>query len=350
MQSKDGTYQRPSYSFQGRVGSPDFPFEAGRYHLYVGNACPWCHRTLLALVVCGLEGSVRLVVGCGGGWACRVGWPRRSVAMARRRHVCLAACSFSRVLDDPERASRGGWVFEGRDPIFGCRDLRCGGGGKAAMSFCTRNFDLTMGGCSADLDSTFRALGPWSVAAVPAEWYVRPLLITHPSTGLGREVYDMLSPGFTGRCTAPLLVDKQSRRAVCNESALIVRNFAELAQPLGGGGGTQGGRAVDLCPVHLRGDIDAWNQRIYENGAWMPGVAGRLLLLPCCSMCATHSPPRPFGRLCPKVNSCFPPCSFPWLLPTSLPSYSQQRRLQMRLQHQSGGLPAGRSSALRNTG
>lgn len=27
-------------------------------------------------------------------------------------------------VDDPERASRGGWVFDGRDPVFGCRDLR----------------------------------------------------------------------------------------------------------------------------------------------------------------------------------------------------------------------------------
>jgi putative glutathione S-transferase len=31
---------------------------------------------------------------------------------------------------------------------------------------------------------------------------------------LCREVYDLLSPGFTGRCTAPLLVDKKARRAV----------------------------------------------------------------------------------------------------------------------------------------
>lgn len=62
-QSKDGTYQRPSYSFQGRVGSPEFPLEPGRYHLYVGNACPWCHRVLLALVVSGLEGHIRWVAG-----------------------------------------------------------------------------------------------------------------------------------------------------------------------------------------------------------------------------------------------------------------------------------------------
>lgn len=66
--------------------------EPGRYHVYVGNACPWCHRVLLALAVTGLAGQ---------------------------------AVGYSCATDDPERASRGGWVFEGRDPVFGCRDLRC---------------------------------------------------------------------------------------------------------------------------------------------------------------------------------------------------------------------------------
>ena len=67
--------------------------EAGRYHVYLGNACPWCHRVLLALALRGLGGG---------------------------------AVTFSRAADDPERASRGGWVFDepGGDPLFGCRDLR----------------------------------------------------------------------------------------------------------------------------------------------------------------------------------------------------------------------------------
>lgn len=29
-----------------------------------------------------------------------------------------------RAVDDPERASRGGWVFDTPEPAFGCRDLR----------------------------------------------------------------------------------------------------------------------------------------------------------------------------------------------------------------------------------
>lgn len=149
-QSKDGAYTRPAYTFTGQIGSEEFPVrrlfpavlirlgrrgswgvtgalwspvqlespagweppalscplsclpvpcrrpqaEPGRYHVYLGNACPWCHRVLLALALRGLgDGGV----------------------------------TFSRAADDPERASRGGWVFDepAGDPIFGCRDLRC---------------------------------------------------------------------------------------------------------------------------------------------------------------------------------------------------------------------------------
>jgi glutathionyl-hydroquinone reductase len=47
--------------------------EAGRYAVFVGNACPWCHRVLLALILRGLLPAVRIVP----------------------------------MADDPERASRG---------------------------------------------------------------------------------------------------------------------------------------------------------------------------------------------------------------------------------------------------
>lgn len=92
--------------------------EAGRYHLYAGNACPWCHRALLAIALRGLGGAVS--------------------------HTMCA--------DQPERARRGGWVFTGAhpDPVFGAADL----------------------------------------------W----------------EVYDRASPGYRGRCTAPMLIDKKVGR------------------------------------------------------------------------------------------------------------------------------------------
>ena len=67
-----------------------FQVESGRYHVYVGNACPWCHRVVLALIVRGLTQHISMT------WAA----------------------------DDPERASRGGWVFNSPEPVFGKNDLR----------------------------------------------------------------------------------------------------------------------------------------------------------------------------------------------------------------------------------
>ena len=61
-QDRLGTYQRPDYTFQQQIGGPGLPLEPGRYHLYVGNACPWCHRVLLALTLTGLEPFVGWVL------------------------------------------------------------------------------------------------------------------------------------------------------------------------------------------------------------------------------------------------------------------------------------------------
>lgn len=112
---------------------------------YVGNACPWCHRATLAHTLRDLEQS---------------------------------QLSFSYAIDDPEKASRGGWAFEKsgkhRDPVFGLSDLR--------------------------------------------------------------EVYDLLTPGgagYRGRCTAPVLVDRKARKCVSNESSEIVRMLNALPPPPG---------------------------------------------------------------------------------------------------------------------
>ncbi|KAL6779675.1 hypothetical protein ACKKBG_A13255 [Auxenochlorella protothecoides x Auxenochlorella symbiontica] len=134
-QDAEGAYVRPTYSFEGVLGSPDFPLETGRYRLYLGNPCPWCHRVGLALAARGLSDHVEVV----------------------------------HLLDDAERASRGGWVLRAPDPVSGARDLR--------------------------------------------------------------GVYDSLSPRYRGRCTAPLLVDLAARRIVCNESSLIVRSLNALRLP-----------------------------------------------------------------------------------------------------------------------
>ena len=76
---KTGAYTRPTYSFQGTIGSSSFPDEAGRYHVYVGNPCPWCHRVRLALAVL---------------------------------KIAPKEVGVTQLVDDPVKASRGGWVFD----------------------------------------------------------------------------------------------------------------------------------------------------------------------------------------------------------------------------------------------
>jgi len=46
----------------GPTGREGFKAEAGRYHLYVAQACPWAHRTLIYRKLKGLEGLISLSV------------------------------------------------------------------------------------------------------------------------------------------------------------------------------------------------------------------------------------------------------------------------------------------------
>ena len=74
-----------------------------------------------------------------------------------------------------------------------------------------------------------------------------------------RQVYDLLSPGYKGRCTAPLLVDTVSRTIVSNESSDIVRmlgtvQFSRSAK----------GRRC-LYPPALAADIDLVNDWVYSK-------------------------------------------------------------------------------------
>ena len=141
-QSKDGMYVRPGYVFdQRRIGDEEFPVvplgsSQHNYVLFLGNPCPWCHRVAMAAELRGLVDTVVDIVP---------------------------------LVDDPERASRGGWVFDSVDPYFGYSDLR--------------------------------------------------------------QVYDGLcgmDGGFKGRCTAPLLVDTVSKRIISNESSDIVEMLDEI--------------------------------------------------------------------------------------------------------------------------
>ena len=83
------------------------------------------------------------------------------------------------------------------------------------------------------------------------------------------EVYTEGEPGFTGRVTVPLLFDKQSGRAVNNESADIIRMFNSAFDDVGA-------NARDFYPERFRDEIDALNRLIYDNlnnGVYRAGFA-----------------------------------------------------------------------------
>jgi glutathionyl-hydroquinone reductase len=55
------TFVRPETTFRRWItadGRTGFPAAAGRYHLYLSLACPWCHRTLLFRLLKRLEGMI----------------------------------------------------------------------------------------------------------------------------------------------------------------------------------------------------------------------------------------------------------------------------------------------------
>ena len=56
-----GVFVRRDSSFRRWItadGSSGFPAAAGRYHLYLAIACPWCHRSLLMRMLKRLDGVI----------------------------------------------------------------------------------------------------------------------------------------------------------------------------------------------------------------------------------------------------------------------------------------------------
>ena len=176
-QDKTGSYARPKYSFNGKIGSQQFPDEAGRYYLFVGNPCPWCHRTSL---VCAI------------------------------RKFSVKEIKVIKLVDDPLKASRGGWVFSKSDPdpIYNSVDLRT--------------------------------------------------------------LYDSLNPGFQGRCTAPLLVDGVSKTIVSNESADICRMLEKATF----GRETLEGIDLYPSELSSEiNDTNEWVYKLLNNGVYRCGFA-----------------------------------------------------------------------------
>lgn len=62
---RSGAFQRQRSRFRDWIGidprtgeASEYPVVAGRYHLYVSLACPWCHRTAIVRELAGLQDAV----------------------------------------------------------------------------------------------------------------------------------------------------------------------------------------------------------------------------------------------------------------------------------------------------
>jgi len=83
------------------------------------------------------------------------------------------------------------------------------------------------------------------------------------------QLYTRADANYSGQVTVPVLWDKKLHTIVNNESADIVRM-------LNSGFGDQADNTVDLYPLHLRVEIDAVNERLYDsfnNGVYQAGFA-----------------------------------------------------------------------------
>ena len=107
-------------------------------------------------------------------------------------------------------------------------------------------------------------------AAGPEGW-----TFGEPEPLLGAEhihdVYTAADPTFTGRCTVPVLWDLRTATIVNNESADIIRMLNSAFD------GFDGVDPIDYYPAALAGEIDALNERIYDNvnnGVYRCGFAG----------------------------------------------------------------------------
>ena len=71
VRKRESKFLRPDSQFRnwitpdgspGPTGEGGFTAAKGRYHLYIGHACPWAHRTHIFLKLKGLESMVSMSV------------------------------------------------------------------------------------------------------------------------------------------------------------------------------------------------------------------------------------------------------------------------------------------------
>jgi glutathionyl-hydroquinone reductase len=83
------------------------------------------------------------------------------------------------------------------------------------------------------------------------------------------EAYDASDRNYVGRITVPVLWDRETERIVNNDSGEIVRMLNREWDEWGDA-------SIDLCPEHLRAEIDeinAWVYSDFNNGVYRAGFA-----------------------------------------------------------------------------
>lgn len=78
-----------------------------------------------------------------------------------------------------------------------------------------------------------------------------------------KEIYDTCYPGYTGKVTAPLLVDKSTRKIVSNESKDMVRMFGSWISS--NAEDSQRTSYPNIRPEELSNAIDVKNNWLYQN-------------------------------------------------------------------------------------
>ena len=65
VKDSDGRFRRKPVTFRNWIkadGSTPYTPDAGRYHLYVANACPWAHRAMIFRKLRGLEEAISISI------------------------------------------------------------------------------------------------------------------------------------------------------------------------------------------------------------------------------------------------------------------------------------------------
>lgn len=261
-------FKRPASAFRNELGSEEFPFEAGRYFLYVSKACPWANGAMMAARLLGLIGSdnsgdhpMKLCV-------VHPTWqytdPDADLAAAKKRNVTATAAGV--IATDPH----AGWVFAAPNkPVL-----------PMAVMKNSKDFDLQLPGapeqlCAAPDSTNFVNLETWSEGKdVLAAYGVRSSgsmedISKHRARNL-RQLYEkaggFLSEGV--RATTPMIWDTTTDLVVSNESIDILKFFNTWGLSLGKG-------APDLYPEGLRKEIDEMIEWVYpiNNGVYRCGFA-----------------------------------------------------------------------------